>query len=229
MTTPVIVWSKDQVRRALTSSATLGAAARVLGCAPYVVRLAAKRHGLGAMVAALASKSSRAPHSAFVDMTDTRVRNVTVHRRAENQANGNAAWFVRCDAGHEFVVQGIALRAAEKEHRDLACPDCPQTGKVARRVATWTARRTEGAREYSGTPSRAACVCSVCSESGHTRRNCPTRKRARSKFCDDCAGLAHRRAPDGCAGCGGAYAPERPKTILEAVASMRAPSREVNF
>jgi hypothetical protein len=199
--------------------------------APYQLRVVAKRHGLGVLLASLVSRCpSRAPHAAFVDMTDRRVRNVTVDRRAENQANGNAAWFVRCDAGHEFVVQGIALRDAEKNHRDVACPDCPATGGARKRAATLARRRVLPTGEYvpSGM-ARANASCSVCGESTHTRMRCPKRAGARSKYCGECSGLAHRRPPGGCPECGEPFVPERMPTLPEVVAGMRAPSREVNF
>ena len=174
---------------------------------------------------------SRAPHSAFVDMTDRRVRNVTVQRRAANQ-KGVAAWFVRCPDGHEFVVIGIALRDAEKHHRDVQCPDCPDLQRKGRR-ADMARRRVSPDDVYvpSG-GARAGASCLWCSQSGHTRRTCPEYAKARRgssrpRFCGTCSGLAHRRERPRCPECGGAYEPEKRVTIDDVMAQPFHNRREV--
>jgi hypothetical protein len=52
--------------------------------------------------------------------------------RAENQGNGNAAWLCVLACGHEKIVQGIALRAAEKARSTVRCSEgCPKQAVTA--------------------------------------------------------------------------------------------------
>lgn len=225
MTTPAIIWPRSVVLAALDTSKTLGAAAK-----NSLVNFPMESKGGSSMSVSLPPAASRAPHTTFIDMTDREIRNVTVQRRAENQGNGNAAWFVRCPDGHEFVVHGIALRAAEKNGHDIACPGCKPTGRNGKWSADMARRRTEGTSDYQGTRSRVACCCSVCGVSGHTRATCPQRRGRKARICRECSNLAHRiPVGESCPVCGLAHAPERMPTIDDVMAQPHVHTREVNF
>jgi hypothetical protein len=66
---------------------------------------------------------SRFHHPGFVDEAGRALAGCTVLRRAAN-VNGNARWLVRAACGHEVVVEGIALRDAEKHGRVVRCKAC---------------------------------------------------------------------------------------------------------
>lgn len=53
--------------------------------------------------------------------------------RASNEGNGNAAWHCKLACGHERVIQGIALRAAEKARSTLRCHECPKKPRAVPR------------------------------------------------------------------------------------------------
>lgn len=67
----------------------------------------------------------------LVDMTGRVLTGgARIIRRAPN-VNGNARWVVKMpDCGHEFAVEGIALRAGEKSGRTLRCRVCPKKRAV---------------------------------------------------------------------------------------------------
>lgn len=163
-------------------------------------------------------------HPAFRDMMGVRVGSpgaeVEVVRRAQNQYNGNTAWFVRCPNGHEFVVQGIYLRACQKRGGSVGCRECdPKLG----------GRRRERAAVEFATPTapRAFSACTLCGASTHTRMHCPMRAARKGLICSECAGLPHRRPPEGCWKCHGPYVPERRPTIEDALAQPNHNRREI--
>lgn len=74
-------------------------------------------------------------HPGFIDMMGETIAGCVVLRRTANSA-GNSCWVVRAVCGHELVVQGIALRQAEREGRSIRCRGCrpKRPGTVRRRA-----------------------------------------------------------------------------------------------
>lgn len=75
-------------------------------------------------------------HPGFKDLTGQTFGVLKVVERAENQANGNAAWLCRCEAcGDEHIYQGIQLRSNSRSPR--WCRGCRSAnpGTVTRRSA----------------------------------------------------------------------------------------------
>jgi len=77
----------------------------------------------------------RFAHPGFQDLTGRSLAGCLVLDRAPN-VSGNARWRVRAACGHVLVVEGIALRAAEKAGRMVRCPPCRarRPGTVTRRT-----------------------------------------------------------------------------------------------
>lgn len=85
-----------------------------------------------------------------IDMTGLRCGNLMVISRAENSANGNARWNVRCDCGREIVVEGREIRKGNKTH----CGCLRKKAYAERRLC-----------EYCGKPTsdyRHRFCCPVC-------------------------------------------------------------------
>lgn len=77
----------------------------------------------------------RCAHPGFQDLTGRKLAGCEVLRRAAN-VNGNARWRVSDSGGHEFIVEGIKLREAERRGRVLQCRECrpKRRGTVTRKA-----------------------------------------------------------------------------------------------
>lgn len=84
-----------------------------------------------------ARTKQRVPHShpGFQDLTGQVLAGCTVLSRAPN-LNGTARWNVRAACGHEIVLPGIVLRAADKRKSATRCRACrpKRPGTVRRRT-----------------------------------------------------------------------------------------------
>jgi len=123
-------------------------------------------------------------------------------------------WRVRCDAGHEFTASTHRLNNAERRDQRVRCAECYAA----------TRARLPGAK-------RPSTCCSHCHETGHNRRNCPTRQRRDSLGCPECSDLPWRRPSNRrrlCA-CGEPYRPEQYDALSYACSTYAAPEREVIF
>jgi hypothetical protein len=140
-----------------------------------------------------------ARHPRFVDMLGRRIGRLVVVEEAPTE-RGTARWLCKCDCGETVIREGIYLRDAQKRGVNAACATCnpPRRGPVNAHI-------------------RVQC-CSVCHVSGHDRRDCPKRKRKRSR-CTVCEGLPWRRPMRRECACGEKYAPapvpERPDAFAQ--------------
>jgi hypothetical protein len=158
-----------------------------------------------------------AKHQVTTDLTGHHFGSLVVTERAENLHDGSSCWIVRCPAGHLTSVRGRTLRHNERQGGETKCRICDPTWNAAVRET----------KPFVGV--RSPRHCRACRSTGHSYATCPERERPKRRYCDDCSNLPHRREAPECPGCGEPHVPETLPGILDVVASMRAPSREVVF
>jgi hypothetical protein len=125
------VWTDAELADALTRERSINAAARSLGMnRSGLVKRALQAPQLKALLDAKRAPTKwgkRFTHGAFKDLTGKPIAGVAVVERVENSPNGNATWRCKLACGHERIMQGIALRDAERAGRLVRCLECGTT------------------------------------------------------------------------------------------------------
>lgn len=146
-------------------------------------------------------------------MEGERIGGVLIVKRGANHESGCASWVVECDKGHRFERTGLQLRACRKRKGTIKCPVC--AGLPATTPSSFMRR------------NRNISTCSECGATDHNRATCEIAKSRKSAFCEICAGLPHRRPPEGCPGCDKPFAAERLPTLDDIMKGPRSYTREV--
>lgn len=125
------VWTDAELTDALTRERSINAAAKSLGMnRSGLVKRALQAPQLKALLDAKRAPTKwgkRFTHGAFKDLTGKPIAGVDVVERVENSPNGNATWRCKLACGHERIMQGIALRDAERAGRLVRCLECGTT------------------------------------------------------------------------------------------------------